>query len=194
MARWIDLWEWVARRAMAIRPVTEGSVVGYTLRRYPGRPFSAPDGTRVSRGDLVIELHLDSRQIADRTRGATAHGRVIFMRREIIAALRAFARQVQTDPALVPTRGIWALTLIHRGVEPLGFTVTDLPPSPWRSLTDRYMRMLLTLYHPDRDERLHQREEELVSKEIFMSKPVLLHRYGEERRRDRTQPESRSGE
>jgi hypothetical protein len=194
MPRLIDLWERIVRRAMGIKPVTEGSVVGYAIRRYPGRSLTTPDGVSLRRGDPVIELHLDSRQIEARTAGATAHGRVLFLRREMLAALRAFAGLVRTDPALARTQGIWALTLMHRGVEPFGFTVIDVPPSLWRSLADRYLKLLLKVYHPEGEGRLHQREEELVAKEIFMPQAVLLSRYGEERRKGRTQPEASSGE
>lgn len=190
MPRLIDLWERIARRAMGIRPVAGGSVVGYSIRRYPGRGFTSADGTAVQKGDPVIELHLDSRQIEARTAGATTHGRVLFLRKEMIAGLRAFAGLVKTDPALAQTRGIWAMTLIHRGVEPLGFTVTDLPPGLLRSLSDRYMKMLLRVYHPEHEGRLQQREEELVSKEIFMSQAVLLSRYGEERPKGRMRPKA----
>jgi hypothetical protein len=181
----IDLWDRLARKAMGIRPAAEGSALGYTIRRYPGRSLTSDDGVTVRRGEPVIELHLDSRLIREQTAGATAHGRIIYLRREFMNGLRAFAHLVSTDPALAQTRGIWAITLLHRGVDMFGFTVIDLPPSPTRWLTDRYMKMLLANYHPDHDERLHQREEELVSKEIFLSKERLLERYGEGRRKER---------
>lgn len=193
MARLIDLWDPLARRLMGIRTVAEGSVVGYAIRRYPRSSLSDGHGATVQKGEPVIELHLDSRQIQAKTAGATAHQRILFLRREVLAALRLLAQQLKTDPDLNRTRGVWAFSFIHRGVEFLGFTVIDVEPSPFRSLTARYLRWLLASYHPDGDGRLEQREEELVPKEIFLSKERLLALYGAERRRER-QPKAEPAE
>lgn len=194
MPRLIDLWEQIARRAMKIIPVEAGSIIGYAVRRYPNRSITGNDGFTVVKGEPLMELHLDSRLIEARTAGFSAHQRILYLRRELIAGLRGFAHLVKTDPTLAEIRGVWAFTLLNRGVEPLGFTVVDVPPNFTRWITTLYMKRLLSAYHPEHEGRLQQREEELVTKEIFMSRSMLLSRYGEERRKGRAQPQASSAE
>ncbi|MFZ5816442.1 MAG: YkoP family protein [Bacillota bacterium] len=185
MRRLIHLWDPIARKLMGIRPTAPGSIAGYSIRRYPGRSLTGADGSRIRRGERVLEVHIDSRLLEERTAGLTAHQRSLYLRREMIAGLQAYARLLSADPALEDVRGLWALTLIHRGVDLLGFTVIDLPGGLTRWLSTLYLKWILAAYHPDGDDRLHQREEALVPKEIFMSREVLLSRYGQERRRER---------
>lgn len=193
MPRLIDLWDRLARKALGVRSVAEDSVIGYVIRRYPGRSLTGSDGATLCRGELVIELHLNSRLLAAKTAGATTHQRVLFLLRELIAGLRAIARLARSDPDLASVRGVWGLTILNRGVEPLGFTVVDMRPGLIRWMTALYLKWLLSAYHPDGPERLHQREEALVPRELFMSTGMLLSRYGEERRRER-QPKASSDE
>jgi len=178
MIRLVRLWDRLARRFLAIRPAGEGAVLGYALRRYPGRGITMADGAALRRGDLVLELHLDSRLLAAETAGDTAHRRILRLRRELIADLRALTARVEGDPQLAAVKGLWGLTLLNRGVEFLGFTVADLPPGPGRALATWYMRLLLTAYHPEGGGRLQRRQEALVAKEIFLPMAVLLGRYG----------------
>lgn len=178
MPRLIELWDRIARKAIGVRPVAEGSVIGYAIRRYPGRSLTNADGSTLTRGEPVMELHLDSQLLAQKTAGATAHRRIIFLLRELRTALQIMAQLARNDPKLANTRGLWGLTLLHRGFEPLGFTVVDLPPGLTQRITTLYLKWLLAAYHPDGEERLHQREEELVPKELFLSREELLARYG----------------
>ncbi|MFZ5827020.1 MAG: YkoP family protein [Bacillota bacterium] len=193
MPRLIELWDRLARKALGVRPLGESTVVGYAIRRYPGRSLTAADGTVLARGEPVIELHLDSRLLAAQTAGANTHQRVLFLLREVIAGLHVIARLVRSDPALAKVRGVWGVTILNRVVDRLGFTVVDLTPGFTRWITTRYLKWLLSSYHPDGEERLHQREEELVPREIFMSTETLLSRYGQERSRLR-QPKPGSDE
>lgn len=184
-------WDHFARKLLAVRPITEGSMLGYALRPYPHRALHAPDGTvLVRRGEPVIELHIDSRLIAERTAGASAQQRVLTLRREMLSGVRTLATQVKTVPHLADVRGLWGLTLLYRPMALYGFTVTDLPPGLWRWLTTRYMRLLLITYHPDGEERLVDHEEELVAKEIFLGREELLRKFGGDREGRRQQGRS----
>lgn len=182
MQRLIRAWDRLVRKLLFIRPVREGGVLGYSLRRYPGRGVVTPTGARLRRGDLVLELHLDSRLLAESTAGDTAHKRILRLRRTLLADLRELALQVEADPRLAGAAGLWGLTLLHRGVGFLGFTVAEPEPGPGGRLATWYMRLLLTAYHPEGEDRLQQREEELVAREIFLPMAEFRTRYGSKAR------------
>lgn len=177
-------WDQFARRLMGVRPVSPGSMLGYALRRYPHRELRTPDGeVLLRRGDLVIELHIDSRLIAAQTSGASAHQRVLALRRDMLKGMRNLAALVRTDPRFAEVRGLWGLTLLYGPMSHYGFAVVDLAPGLWQWLSTRYMRLLLAAYHPDGEERLAGREEKQVAKEIFLGREALLHRFGREQGR-----------
>lgn len=194
MPNLVRVWDQLARRLMAIQPAAEGSVLGFALRRYPGRGVTTADGSRLRRGDLVLELHLDSRLLAAGAGEATTHQRILRLRKAMLSGLRALAARVEQEPRLAEARGVWGLTILHRGVEFLGFTVSDLPPGIGRWLTTWYMRRLLIAYHPEGGDRLHHREEALVAKEIFLPREALLSLYGSGGRTRRERPKRGVGE
>lgn len=178
MRRLIRAWDRLVRKLLAIHPVREGGVLGYSLRRYAGRGLETATGVRLRRGDLVLELHLDSRLLAESTGDDTAHKRILRLRRILLADLRELARQVEADPRLAAAAGLWGLTLLHRGVGFLGFTVAEPDPGAGGRLATWYMRLLLTAYHPEGEDRLQHREEELIAREIFLPMAEFRARYG----------------
>ncbi|MEW8978014.1 MAG: hypothetical protein AB2385_06370 [Symbiobacterium sp.] len=174
----IRAWDRLARNLFSIRPARDGGVLGYALRRYPGRGMVTVGGATLRRGDLVLELHLDSRLLAAETADESTHHRILRLRRTLLADLRALARQVESDPRLGRAAGLWALTVLHRGVGALGFTVAEPRPVPFGRLSTWYMRLLLAAYHPDGNRRLQQRRPELVAREIFLPMAEFRARYG----------------
>jgi len=176
--RLIRSWDRLVRKLLSIRPVREGGVLGYRLRRYRGCGVETATGARLRRGDLVLELHLDSRLLAESTAGDNTHRRILRLRRTLLGDLRELAHQVENDPRLGSAAGLWGLTVLHRGVGFLGFTVAEPQAGVGGRLSTWYLRLLLTAYHPEGWERLQQREEELVAREIFLPMSEFRARYG----------------
>lgn len=175
------LWDAAARVVMGIRPAGPDSVLGVAVRRYHGPQLRAADGAGLAAGDLVAEIHLDSRHLATVLAGATdAHARILLMRQAMIAGLRQLSGRIQTEPDLAGVRGIYGITLLHRGVRALGFDAADLPAGPGSRLMGAYLRLLLAFYHPEGRQRLARRSGALVPRVIFMPRSVLLARYREE--------------
>ncbi len=168
MRRLVRTWDRIVRRFLGIRPARPEGVLGYALRRYRGRGIVAQDGAALRPGDLVLELHLDSRRLAEATAGASPHRRILWLRRALLADLRALARAAESDPALAKATGLWGLTVLHRGLDALGFAVSAPASGPFGRLATWYMRRLLAAYHPDGAGRLQQRDEALVAREIFL--------------------------
>jgi len=77
-------------------------------------------------------------------------------------------------------KAVHGRTLLRQdhGNQRLGFTVMDLPDSPWRHLSQFYLTGLRQAYYPERARRSLAKAKPLVKKEIWMSRNKLLQRYG----------------
>lgn len=168
MRRLVRTWDRLVRRFLGIRPARPDGVLGYAVRRYRGRGIAVEGGASLRRGDLVLELHLDSRRLTEKTAGQSPHRRILWLRRTLLADLRALARAVESDPALAGAAGLWGMTVLHRGVDALGFAVAEPAACFVGRLATWYMRGLLAAYHPEGTGRVAQRTEALVAREIFL--------------------------
>ncbi|QQE78784.1 polysaccharide deacetylase family protein [Alicyclobacillus sp. SO9] len=98
--------------------------------------------------------------------------------RQTRRGLQRLAALLQYHPAYHDIQAITGVTLIHRGIETLGFHVEDLPSHRERRRLERYMRFLMALYHPDGVRRLRQGRQSLHVKHVWMSRQELIDRYG----------------
>ncbi|MNV92887.1 hypothetical protein D3C71_1875190 [compost metagenome] len=64
--------------------------------------------------------------------------------------------------------------MINRGPEKFGFSVHDLPDGIFARSTKFYLKILLSVIHPDGGARLKERSEVLVPKLILMPVSELL--------------------
>jgi len=173
-------WDWLFCKVMAVRTI-DPNVPFFKLRavKYTGDdPIEFPNGETILKGDKVAELHLDNRmlyqfslesksslQLAAKIIRNTQHG------------LPHVLRKIETDPKYEGVKGLYGVTLIHRGATQLGFTVSELPNGTFAKVSRLYLRMLLYALHPDGTKRTKAREELLVPKRVTMSRQQLMDRY-----------------
>lgn len=177
MTRWLE-WveEWFERR-YDIRPIGEG---GFILRvglvRYRGPRLTFHDGTVVSFGDLVAELHVDNRGAA--ALHQEGHAGLRF-RREIFRALPVLAEELRTRPEYQRVQAVGGPSLLWAEATAVGFEHWPLPPLTrwWLTIWERY---LLARYHPAGRRRLAQGNRTEL-RQIWLSRRTLLERFGRER-------------
>ena len=80
-------------------------------------------------------------------------------------------------PDYMDVKGLYGITIIHRGTDKFGFTVVDLPAGMFSYFTKLYLRLLLYVVHPQGNERVHKKSELLVPKFVAISKQELMNRY-----------------
>jgi hypothetical protein len=144
---------WVARREQ-YRPIGNG---GYIFRlkiaRYRRSRLILRDGTVVTPGDPVGELHIDNRFAAAlHDDGPGAFG----FRRETARALAALAHDLATRPEYRHIQAVGGASLLwHAGVlgARLGFETQPLPPFT-RWWLGTWERILAAAYHPEGLRRL----------------------------------------
>lgn len=148
------------------------------IRKYDGKTIELPDGECIQPGDRVAELHLDNRMLYSMGRNArTSMHLAIGLIREMGQTMPKIADFILNDPDYSDVKGLYGVSMINRGPAQFGFTVLDLPKGIFAVLSKWYLRMLMSIVHPQGSHRLHRKSEMLVPKIIVMSRKELLRRY-----------------
>lgn len=174
------LWEGCFLKLFRIVPVDgHNPLLRLRVRTYSGRrTLRLSDGEEIRKGDRVLELHLDNETLYRLGTGSvnTVH-LAIQLIRGMEHLLPQIGRLVQTNPRFCDIKGLYGVSMIHRGAKQLGFTVIDLPKGINAWVAKLYLRLLLAVIHPRGRERLHIHAEKLVPKIIAISRKELIARY-----------------
>ena len=156
------------------------TTINVRLRRRRGKPVKLDDGGVVNPGDLFIEIHLNKGWFLRKKDRMHLPGKIGW---EFLSAfsedLKYLAKQVSDGTFASEIKAVHGRTLLRQdhGNQRLGFTVMDLPNSPWRRLSQFYLAGLRQAYYPERARRPLAKAKPLVKKEIWMSRKKLLQRY-----------------
>jgi hypothetical protein len=181
---WLALWkcgDHVYRkiRRFDYQDLEGRNVFRVRLRTYKGPTVSLPDGDEVRHGDCVGFLHLYNIRLQQLLQEIKSENRrVIVVAREVQRSLPELAEFVRTHPGGQRIKALIGVTLLNRGVEPLGFTVSPVPDTWWFRFKNRYMRLLVVLCHPDGRKRLKRGHRALMLKRVVMTVEELFRRYG----------------
>ncbi|ADV66254.1 YkoP family protein [Deinococcus maricopensis] len=145
------------------------------LFRLGAAPYEGPstvnaEGRLLPHGAPGAELHLHNGRFV-----AVADLSAITALRAIRDSLRDVAHAVQTDPRYADTQVVWALTLFHDVLGPLGFTSADMADPRQARLFAFGMDALRRLYGARATGRT------ILPKYIVMDRQTLLERYGQTR-------------
>ncbi|MEG6521859.1 polysaccharide deacetylase family protein [Desulfotomaculum sp. 1211_IL3151] len=174
-----QVWEMCFARMAGLKSAGNDEHVLFRLavRNYRGKVMQLPDGTLLTPGDRVIELHLNNDFLQKlTTTGRSLEATAMALLRETRRSLPLLARAISQDPACQGTKALIGITMIHRGTSQLGFTVCDLSPFI-RFMVAWYQRWLLFLLHPGGLSHLRRQWSKLVPKKVVISKQELLRRY-----------------
>ncbi|MGB9802567.1 polysaccharide deacetylase family protein [Desulfofundulus sp.] len=146
-------------------------------RRYYGRPITLSDGTLLRAGDPIVELHLNNEMLKEITSTGKSPERIALLTlKEVKRSLPALARWVHSTPQGKNIRAVVGLTILYRGTERLGFTVSD-PPATITGLASWYQGWLLSFYHAEGRLRFNRHKKKLSAKIVAMGREELLRRY-----------------
>jgi len=174
------LWERCFLWLFNVEPVDEANpLLKLRVREYQGnQTITLSDGEEIRKGDRVLELHLDNDTLFQMGADArTSLHLAIQLVRGMEQLLPQVIRVIQSNPEYKDIKGLYGISLIHRGTGRLGFTVIDLPKGIFTYVTQVYLRILMSVIHPSGKDRLKTNTEKLVPKIIAMSKKELLNRY-----------------
>jgi peptidoglycan/xylan/chitin deacetylase (PgdA/CDA1 family) len=176
------LWEQCFHVLFRLKPAIPDqrhSFLHYRITTYTGQPIILADGEQLIKGDRVVELHMDNSLLYEYGKRA---------RSPVQLAIQLIRAMERTMPQLCATllarddirsiKAIIGITMVHRGVEQFGFSVSDLPENGFSAVAKIYLKLLLSVIHPQGKARLAERREMLVPKQIAISVVEVTRRYG----------------
>ncbi|ANE47222.1 xylanase deacetylase [Paenibacillus swuensis] len=181
---------------------TEEPIFHIRKRNYSGKPVMLRDGEEIREGDAYVELHFDNQRLKEFSLASRSslHLAIRFVR-AVEQALPLMASRLAADPEYQGAKALLGISMIHRGSEHLGFDVKDMPPGLFAKATKVYLRILLSVLHPQGTKRVQQDRapdkkkasragETLMPKMIWMSTGVLMDKYSVANPRNKVQAEA----
>ena len=149
------------------------------IRPYHGKQvLHLDDGQTIKHGDAIIELHLNNELLYKL--GLTARSTTqlsVQMIRSMQHLMPKISEKMKYDPSFQQVKGIYGVSIIHRGTQRFGFSIVDLPRGLLTSMTRAYLRFLMYAVHPSGKERMNTKAELLDPKIIAISREEVLKRY-----------------
>jgi hypothetical protein len=128
-------------------------------------------------GAPVLDLHFQNLTLLQLS-NAKDNRALIRGLRDAKRGLTDVAALLRDDERYRDVRALTAFTLIHRGIDLLGFHVEPLPDTSEKRRLQAYMRFLMGMYHPEGFRRLREGRQSLELKLVWMSREELLAAYG----------------
>ncbi|GKS14019.1 hypothetical protein YDYSY3_50190 [Paenibacillus chitinolyticus] len=173
------LWERLFHRLYRIQPGdSEHRFLHYRIRVYHGQELILDDGEIIRPGDKVAELHLDNEWLRQAgSQNSSMMKLAVQMIRAMGNSMPRLAHRLLTDPTLADLKGVYGISMIHRGTKQFGFTVLPLHNRLWRWSSTLYLRVLLGMLHPGGFGRLQENTARLNPRIIAMSASQMKKRY-----------------
>lgn len=166
---WDRILQWIWR----LRTVRPDGVLRYRLAHHWGRRITLNDGTVISRGEPVVELHFDNAGLMRMTGAADWNPWDTIER--IDDDLEVLRERVATGQ-LHHARALHGVTLFAVPGRRLGFEVHQVPHS-WAWSLERYFLIgLLPIFHRDGWREFDHMRRNRWPAELWMSIDTLLHR------------------
>ena len=190
------LWEKAFHVLFRLETVSpKDPMLHFRARPYRGKTVTMDDGTRLEKGDQVLELHFDNKKLFHiGSRSRSEMQLAIQMIRAVQKDLPTLANMVLERPEYMDVKGLYGVTMLSRGPEQFGFHVQDLPPGLFASSTRIYLKILLSVIHPKGQSRLREGSQMLEPKMLMMPVDVLINRYAEKGNRSYRSAEKDSAE
>ncbi|TYR81790.1 hypothetical protein FZC66_08140 [Priestia megaterium] len=172
------IWENVYYKLSRLQMVEKSDLFSFKATTYYGSPLYLSDGSIITEGDAVLELHFNNRKLAEFLKFSCSS---FHLAKLLITSVNHSLKQlcsVIESPSYQQVKALYGVSLLYRGACQYGFLTYDLPKGTLTAFKKRYFQVLLCIFHPLGHKRLKQRRELLVPKFIIMSSKELLKRYG----------------
>ncbi len=158
-----------------IRPIRPGAMLRYAVTHHRGQRVELRDGTSISDGDPIIELHFDNHRLVELSRAGTSPWPFLQHARDDLIELE----RLLSTGVIAEVKALHGVTLFAPAAVRLGFEVQALPRT-WRHGLDRFFLVgLVVLYHPAGwNAAVHHAPR--WPGEIWMSRQVFSRRYARE--------------
>ncbi|MEC0231986.1 polysaccharide deacetylase family protein [Paenibacillus alba] len=169
-------WEHLFHKLFNIHPIDVNNQIFYSrVRKYHGKTIHLANGEVISPGDKVVELHFNNEKLSQLiAESNTMVQLAVNMIRDVQRFLPQMTQYLHRHTEI---KGIYGITMIHRGSKQLGFTVEELPKGLFNYFTLIYLRILLFVLHPNGRQRIDLKKGLLSPRIVAISVLELKRRY-----------------
>lgn len=168
---WEDVFGWLFR----LRPVGDGKSFHYRIIRYAGPTLVFEDGQRLTRGERVLELHFVNKMMLDIGMSSRSEVQVAIRLIQVVKkSLPLLAQELRSLPDGENVKALYGVSMINRGSEGLGFETFALPKGAFAWFTNRYLRLLTAIIHPQGRTRVKTHGERLEPRMLVMPRWKLM--------------------
>lgn len=173
------IWDTIYQNCTRLTYIEKGrNIFRVVLLRYRGEKLITDSNNKIEQGDLILKIHIHNYLFAHHCKGVKNDTRMILLlRRHILNSLPQLAAYLATHPKVDEIKGIVGTTMLHKGIEPIGFSISDVPMNWFFRYKRWYLRLMLRIIHPDGMRRMETFDRNLPLKRVFMSKDELFQRY-----------------
>lgn len=173
------IWDTLYQRCTRLRYIRKGeNIFRVVLLSYRGESLLTSDDMQIKTGDLIVKLHIHNYLFACLCRGVKDETRIVLLlRRHIVQSLPQLALYLHSLPEIDQIKGIVGTTMLYKGVEPLGFSCSDVPMNWFFRYKRWYLRLMIRIIHPQGRKRVQRWDQQRPLKRVYMSKEELFRRY-----------------
>jgi peptidoglycan-N-acetylglucosamine deacetylase len=178
LVRWIvGVWEEAFTWGVGARPIPGGTgAFRWVQQIYQGPQVRLRDGTRVTPGVCILELHIANTRLQDYTcKPAATCSYLWTLSRACTRDLKALATAAR-EGQLPDFAALYGLTSMAPGARRLGFELLPAPDHLGTTIIAWWQRMLTRVFHPTG--RYRHRGKRRRPMMVWMSYVALLELYG----------------
>jgi hypothetical protein len=169
-----SMWERLYYRICKVQVENDDDLLYIRPMIYKGHPIELDDGLVIEKGDRVLQLHFNNRLLIETAVHSTNTMQMItLLLRMMRNTLKRLGEKISSD-SYTSYKGLYGISLMHRGATQFGFTVIEMPKGFDRSYQHFYLRMLMAIMHPDGRVRLKQKTDLLTPKIVAVSRSHFL--------------------
>jgi len=147
----------------------------FALHTHHGSDWTLYNGITLKPGEPYLDLHANNDRFLELIDENTSVERsAIIVMREMLNNLPRLAEFLQSDKRVEKVNIIMGITLLHRGLGRIGFTIVDMKPGISKTLIGWYERWLLGIYHPGGFKKQKSYREKLSPKYVIITRQELM--------------------
>lgn len=155
----------------------EQNIFRVRLLTYRGPSLSLEDGTTIHSSDILLKIHLHNCLLMREMQHIQNDvKRALYVYHRVEESLPGLAQYLANHPDQEKIKGLLGITMLNRGVKPLGFQVIDISNPVYKTFKELFLIPMFILLHPNGKLKCLKKGN-LTPKYLVMSKERLLDRY-----------------
>ncbi|WP_213519298.1 YkoP family protein [Paenibacillus montaniterrae] len=148
------------------------------IKKHQGKSIVCADSTIIDKGDLIGELHLNNKMILTMIKSQGSDRTALMTARLVRKSMKQISEAFTSQPEFSEVRALVGITLLHRGLtHGLGFEQQPMKSGLFQRVTTAYLRLLLSVLHPEGKKRIGRKTEQLIPMMLIHSRGSLRNRF-----------------